>query len=47
MTSRAYTPRPYAVAATGQVLRREDGKIIKPEGWRPPNLARLLEQCHG
>lgn len=29
--------------ATGQVLRRADGKILKPEGWRPPNLARLLE----
>lgn len=33
--------------ATGQVLRREDGKILKPEGWRPPNLARLLEEHHG
>lgn len=29
--------------ATGQVERREDGKILKPDGWRPPNLARLLE----
>ena len=33
--------------ATGQVVRREDGKILKPEGWRPPNLARLLEERHG
>ena len=33
--------------ATGQVLRREDGKILKPEGWRPPNLARLLGEHHG
>lgn len=32
--------------ATGQVLRRDDGKIQKPAGWRPPNLQRLLEQ-HG
>ena len=24
--------------ATGAVLRREDGKILKPEGWQPPNL---------
>ena len=23
---------------TGQVLRREDGKILKPAGWQPPNL---------
>lgn len=33
--------------ATGQVVRRDDGKILKPEGWRPPNLARLLEERHG
>jgi len=25
--------------ATGQVRRREDGKILKPEGWQPPDLA--------
>ena len=29
--------------ATGQVLRREDGKILKPLGWRSPNLKRILE----
>ena len=23
---------------TGKVIRREDGKILKPEGWKPPNL---------
>lgn len=23
---------------TGKVLRREDGKILKPDGWIPPNL---------
>lgn len=23
---------------TGKVIRREDGKILKPEGWTPPNL---------
>lgn len=28
---------------TGRVERREDGKILKPEGWRPPNLERLLQ----
>ena len=28
----------------GGVKRRYDGKILKPEGWRPPNLARLLEE---
>ena len=24
---------------TGKVIRREDGKILKPEGWQPPNFA--------
>lgn len=23
---------------TGKVIRREDGKILKPEGWKPPDL---------
>jgi predicted HAD superfamily Cof-like phosphohydrolase len=23
---------------TGKVRKREDGKILKPEGWQPPNL---------
>jgi predicted HAD superfamily Cof-like phosphohydrolase len=23
---------------TGKVRKREDGKVLKPEGWRPPNL---------
>ena len=27
----------------GKVLRREDGKGMKPEGWTPPQLARYLE----
>jgi len=27
----------------GKVLRREDGKVMKPEGWTPPQLARYLE----
>ena len=25
--------------ATGKVRKREDGKVLKPEGWIPPNLA--------
>ena len=28
---------------TGTVQRRPDGKIIKPEGWRPPDIASVLE----
>jgi predicted HAD superfamily Cof-like phosphohydrolase len=27
---------------TGKVLRREDGKILKPEGWTPPNLKKYV-----
>jgi hypothetical protein len=27
---------------TGKVLRREDGKILKPEGWSPPKLEKFI-----
>lgn len=27
---------------TGKVIRREDGKILKPEGWQEPNFAKLV-----
>ena len=23
---------------TGKVRKRDDGKVLKPEGWQPPNL---------
>lgn len=23
---------------TGKVIKREDGKVLKPEGWKPPEL---------
>jgi len=26
---------------TGLVRRREDGKILKPEGWQPPNFTKF------
>lgn len=29
---------------TGKVHRREDGKILKPEGWKPPNLLKVMER---
>ena len=28
---------------TGMVIRREDGKIMKPEGWKPPNFAKFVK----
>jgi len=30
--------------ASGKVLKREDGKVLKPEGWKPPELARYLNK---
>jgi predicted HAD superfamily Cof-like phosphohydrolase len=27
---------------TGKVRRREDGKILKPEGWAPPDMTKFL-----
>ena len=29
---------------TGKVRKREDGKVLKPEGWRAPELAPFLGQ---
>lgn len=27
---------------TGRVHKRDDGKVLKPEGWQPPNLENYL-----
>lgn len=29
---------------TGKVRKREDGKVLKPQGWLPPNLAPFLHK---
>jgi len=29
---------------TGKVRKREDGKVLKPLGWEPPNLKPYLEK---
>jgi predicted HAD superfamily Cof-like phosphohydrolase len=29
---------------TGKVRKREDGKVLKPEGWKPPELAPFVGQ---
>lgn len=29
---------------TGKVRKREDGKILKPAGWQPPNLVPFVEK---
>ena len=28
---------------TGKVNKREDGKVLKPEGWTPPQLAEFVK----
>lgn len=28
---------------TGTVRRREDGKVLKPKGWTPPDIKRALQ----
>jgi predicted HAD superfamily Cof-like phosphohydrolase len=28
---------------TGKVLKREDGKVMKPEGWQPPNFSKFVK----
>mmetsp|Transcript_40083 Transcript_40083/g.96672 ORF Transcript_40083/g.96672 Transcript_40083/m.96672 type:complete len:144 (+) Transcript_40083:1-432(+) len=30
--------------ATGQFIKREDGKIIKPKGWQPPDVDSEVER---
>ena len=30
-------------SATGKVRKREDGKVLKPEGWTPPELAPYIK----
>ena len=29
--------------ATGRVNKREDGKVLKPEGWTPPELDQFIQ----
>jgi predicted HAD superfamily Cof-like phosphohydrolase len=31
---------------SGRVLKREDGKVLKPEGWTPPWLDPFLNEVH-
>ena len=30
-------------SATGKVKKREDGKILKPGGWKPPDFAKFVK----
>jgi hypothetical protein len=31
---------------TGTVLKRDDGKVLKPDGWTPPWLDPYLNEVH-
>lgn len=33
------------ISADGTVKRREDGKILKPLGWKPPDIRGVLERA--
>jgi predicted HAD superfamily Cof-like phosphohydrolase len=30
-------------STTGKVRKREDGKVLKPEGWTAPELAQFVQ----
>lgn len=30
------------ISNDGKVLKREDGKVMKPEGWTPPDIASII-----
>mgnify|MGYP003340672012 CR=1 FL=1 len=30
-------------SVTGKVIKREDGKVLKPEGWTPPSLEQFVK----
>jgi len=32
-------------AQTGKVRKREDGKVLKPENWQPPNLRSFITKA--
>jgi predicted HAD superfamily Cof-like phosphohydrolase len=35
-----------AKLVNGKVIRREDGKVQKPEGWTAPDIKSVLEKSH-
>jgi predicted HAD superfamily Cof-like phosphohydrolase len=32
------------ISENGKVMKREDGKVLKPEGWTPPDIKRILKK---
>jgi predicted HAD superfamily Cof-like phosphohydrolase len=31
------------ISSNGKVIKREDGKVLKPEGWTPPNIKAIIK----
>ena len=31
---------------TGMCIKREDGKILKPPGWKPPDVVRVIKKMY-
>jgi hypothetical protein len=31
------------ISSSGKVLKRGDGKVMKPEGWTPPDIKTIIE----
>lgn len=32
------------ISSNGKVMKREDGKVLKPEGWTPPDIKSILKK---
>ena len=32
------------ISPSGKVEKRQDGKVMKPEGWTPPNIKKILKE---
>jgi predicted HAD superfamily Cof-like phosphohydrolase len=32
------------ISPNGKVIKREDGKVLKPEGWTPPDIRSILKK---
>lgn len=32
------------ISSSGKVEKREDGKVLKPEGWTPPDIKSILKK---
>ena len=32
------------ISKNGKVIKREDGKVLKPEGWTPPDIKTIIRK---